>query len=117
VTGPPLVDLLPLKGYCLMEKRKPHYNLLEIQAQMATVSGLRMTLTARNDALLVGITAQAAVSIIQALKSGCFYKSMTTLHDSSIWQDVYHGTWRGGQLYIKFQRDEIGYFTISFKEL
>lgn len=100
-----------------MEKRKPHYDLREIQAQMTTVSGLRMTLTARNDALVAGITVQSAVSIIQALVPGCFYKSMTTHHDPSIWQDVYHGRWRGRKLYIKFQRDEIGYFTISLKEL
>ena len=84
---------------------------------MSTTSGLRMTLTARNDALRVGITLRAAVSVIQALDRGCFYKSMTAHHDSSIWQDVYHGEWRGVGLYIKFQRDEIGYFTISFKEL
>jgi len=84
---------------------------------MSTVSGLRMTLTARNDALRAGITIQTAVTLIQALDRGSFCKSMTSRHDQSIWQDVYHGKWREKRLYIKFQRDATGYFTISFKEL
>lgn len=100
-----------------MEKRRPHYELREIQSQMVTPAGLRMTLTARNDALRVGITMQMAVSIIQTLGHGCFYKSMTAHADQTVWQDVYHGQWRGHMLYIKFQRDATGYFTISFKEL
>jgi len=100
-----------------MEKRRPHYDLREIQAQMSAVSGLRMTLTARNDALRAGITIQTAVTIIQTLDRDSFYKSMTSHHDQSIWQDVYHGKWRKKNLYIKFQRDATGYFTISFKEL
>ena len=100
-----------------MEKRRPHYGLREIQEQMSTVSGLRMTLTARNDALRAGITIQTAVVIVQALDRESFYKSMTSHHDQSIWQDVYHGRWREKELYIKSQRDAVGYFTISFKEL
>lgn len=50
-----------------MEKRRPHYDLEDIQAQMATAAGLRMTLTARNDALRAGITVKTAVTIIKAL--------------------------------------------------
>jgi motility quorum-sensing regulator/GCU-specific mRNA interferase toxin len=114
----PVVQLanLPLKGY-VMEKRRAHYDLRAIQAQMATVVGLRMTVTARHDALRAGITLQTAVAVIQALNQRCFYKSMTTHQDHGVWQDVYHGLWRGKSLYIKFQQDAAGYFTISFKEL
>ena len=50
-----------------MEKRRAHYDLRAIQAQMSTVAGLRMTVTARHDALRAGVTLQAAVSIIQTL--------------------------------------------------
>ena len=88
-----------------------------IQAQMSTVVGLRMTVTARHDALRAGISLQAAGSVIQALSHRCFYKSMTSHQSHDIWQDVYHGSWRGKSLYIKFQQDAAGFFTISFKEL
>lgn len=108
--------MLPLKGYG-MEKRRAHYNLHDIQAQMATPSGLRMTVTARHDALRAGITLQMAVLIIQSLDRQCFFKSMTTHQSHNVWQDVYHGSWRGKKLYIKFQQDIAGFFTISFKEL
>ena len=100
-----------------MEKRRAHYDLRAIQKQMATIAGLRMTVTARHDALRAGVTLHTAVSIIQSLDQKCFYKSMTTHQDHGVWQDVYHGSWRGKWLYIKFQQDADGYFTISFKEL
>lgn len=100
-----------------MEKRKAHYDLRAIQAQMATPAGLRMTVTARHDALRAGITLNVAVSVIQSLDRHCFFKSMTTHLNYDIWQDVYHGAWRGKKLYIKFQQDTAGFFTISFKEL
>lgn len=41
---------------------------------------------------------------------------MTTHADHRVWQDVYHGQWRGTALYIKFQRAG-DYFVVSFKEL
>lgn len=40
---------------------------------------------------------------------------MTTHHDHTIWQDVYHAAWNGKTLYVKFQRVGV-YFVISFKE-
>ncbi len=100
-----------------MEKKRPHYVLKDIQAQMVSINGLRMTLSARNDALRAGVTMEVAIRVIQSLGHDSFYKSMTTYHDSKIWQDVYHAKWRRKSLYIKFQKDESGYFTISFKEL
>ncbi len=54
---------------------------------------------------------------IQSLNNSCFYKSMTTHKNYKIWQDVYHASFKGVFLYIKFQEDSEGYFTISFKEL
>ena len=100
-----------------MEKRRAHYDLQAIQAQMSTAAGLRMTVTARHDALRAGITLHVAVLIIQSLDRQSFFKSMTTHQSHDIWQDVYHGSWRGKKLYIKFQQDDAGFFTISFKEL
>ena len=96
------IAILPLKGY-FVEKRRAHYDLQAIQAQMSTVVGLRMTVTARHDALRAGITLQTAVSVIQTLNQRCFYKSMTSHQSHDIWQDVYHGSWCGKSLYVKFQ--------------
>ena len=54
--------------------------------------------------------------VVQALKRGDFFKSMTTHADHHDWQDVYHSEWNGIMLYIKFQRED-DYFVVSFKEL
>ena len=40
---------------------------------------------------------------------------MTTHADHRTWQDVYHGQWIDGALYIKFQRAG-EYFVVSFKD-
>ncbi len=42
---------------------------------------------------------------------------MTTYADHRVWQDVYTAEYLGEALYIKFQQDENGYFTVSFKAL
>jgi motility quorum-sensing regulator/GCU-specific mRNA interferase toxin len=46
-----------------------------------------------------------------------FFKSMTTIRDHRVWQDVYHVPARGLVLYVKFQADVVTEFTVmSFKE-
>jgi len=46
-----------------------------------------------------------------------FVKSMTTLTDHRVWQDVYHVPARGLTLYVKFQADVVTEFRVmSFKE-
>ncbi|MBP9764624.1 MAG: type II toxin-antitoxin system MqsR family toxin [Gammaproteobacteria bacterium] len=50
------------------------------------------------------------------MKKTDFIKSMTTFHDHKVWQDVYNTSFGGFELYVKFQKDELGYFVISFKE-
>lgn len=46
-----------------------------------------------------------------------FFKSMTTLHDHRLWQDVYNVPARDLMLYVKFQADVVTEFTlVSFKE-
>jgi len=40
--------------------------------------------------------------VVLALSPSNFYKSMTTVNDNTIWQDVYHGmTEEGDAVYIK----------------
>lgn len=102
-----------------MEKWKPHYLLRDIQAQMMDVQSLRLTNSARNSILFELMwELEDAVQIVQGLRSKNFYKSMTTMQNHRVWQDVYHATWRETAVYLKFQRHEDAYyFTVSFKEM
>lgn len=99
-----------------MEKRKPHYSLASIKATFATEASLRMTVTARNTAFALGILQSGVVTIIQSMTREQFYKSMTSLADPRIWQDVYHVPVESTVLYVKFTTDAEGYLVISFKE-
>jgi motility quorum-sensing regulator/GCU-specific mRNA interferase toxin len=101
-----------------MEKRTPHYRLSEIQAQIGTAQGLRLTESAKLGIRRAGMALVDAVAVVQGLSRRNFYKSMTTNADHRVWQAVYHAEWGGLALYVKFQRDAAGfYFTISFKPL
>lgn len=99
-----------------MEKRKPHYDLSEIQAQMSTVDTMYLTMAARHGIRDLGIRAEDALKIVQNLSMGNFYKAMTVYSDNRIWQDVYHAEWKGKPLYIKFQKHK-NFYIVSFKEL
>lgn len=99
-----------------MEKQKPHYALLEIQAQMTTEQAMNLTISARSGIRAAGMAQTDALAVVRGLRRTDFYKSMTIHVDHRVWQDVYHGEWHGVFLYIKFQRDG-DYFVVSFKEL
>jgi motility quorum-sensing regulator/GCU-specific mRNA interferase toxin len=99
-----------------MEKRTKTYDLEAIKKTFNTVKKLRITSTALQGARSLGFTSQDIVDAIQQLKRKDFVKSMTTLADHHIWQDVYNTEYNGYFLYIKFQVDEMGHFVISFKE-
>lgn len=45
-----------------------------------------------------------------------FFKSMTSMADPRIWQDVYHVPLSDLLLYVKFTTDAEGYLVIVFKE-
>lgn len=98
-----------------MEKRKPHYLLSDIQAQMTTISTLNLTLSAQEGIRIAGMKRRDALAVVRGLTRAEFYKSMTTEKNHRVWQDVYHAEWQGKPLYVKFQQaDE--YFVVSFKE-
>jgi hypothetical protein len=62
-----------------MEKRKPHYQLQAIQAQMVDVPSLRLTESARNSILFeLRWELEDAAQAVQGLRPKNFYKSMTT---------------------------------------
>ena len=99
-----------------MEKQTPHYPLLAIQAQMRSLPEMNLTLSARSGIRAAGMSQVDALALVQSLDRKDFHKSMTTLADHKVWQDVYHGEWNGLGLYVKFQQAG-EYFVISFKEL
>lgn len=99
-----------------MEKRSPHYLLSAIQEQMNCVETMNLTQSAQLGIRAAGMTIVEALKVIQGLSRTDFYKSMTTNKDYRVWQDVYHGEWRGKPLYVKFQQAG-EYFVVSFKEL
>lgn len=98
-----------------MEKRKPHYLLKAIQAQMTVPQGMNLTLSALVGIRAAGMSQTDACEVVQQLSPQDFYKSMTVSADHRIWQDVYHAEWRDVMLYIKFQQAG-EYFVVSFKE-
>jgi motility quorum-sensing regulator/GCU-specific mRNA interferase toxin len=55
--------------------------------------------------------------VIGSIERKMFFKSMTTVADHRVWQNVYHVPARGLVLYVKFQADVVTEFTVmSFKE-
>ncbi len=99
-----------------MDKRRPHYSLREVQAVVALKGSDAFTLTAINNARLMGLSAAQSLAVILSLTPAMFYKSMTTNHDSTLWQDVYHAPTPVGRIaYIKITLQE-GAVVIQFKE-
>ena len=68
-------------------------------------------------AAALGFGRSEIVATIQTMERAHFYKSMTSLRDHRIWQDVYHVPSQVGPLYIKFTADAVTEFLLlSFKE-
>lgn len=98
-----------------MEKRLPHYRLIDIQTQMSSIETMNLTESARVGIRTAGMTRVEALEVVLSLGRKNFYKSMTTHVDHRVWQDVYHAEWREKLLYVKFQQAG-EYFVVSFKE-
>jgi motility quorum-sensing regulator/GCU-specific mRNA interferase toxin len=99
-----------------MEKRRPHYRLDLIRAAVAERRELAFTATARAGIVEMGLSLEQALLVIASLESRAFYKSMTTLADHTLWQDVYHAPTPAGVAYVKFTLRD-GSVVISFKRL
>jgi motility quorum-sensing regulator/GCU-specific mRNA interferase toxin len=82
----------------------------------STVAGLRMTRSALTASEALGLTLSDVVALIQGLTREQFYKSMTSLADHRIWQDVYRPRTAVGDVYLKLTViDDL--LIVSFKEL
>ena len=99
-----------------MEKRKPTYDLDGFRQEFSSAKALRMTRTAQDATLRLGLTLEDVVQVVQSMRRSHFYKSMTSHADHRVWQDVYHVPWGGLVLYVKLTVDELGRLILSMKE-
>lgn len=94
----------------------PTYNLDSIKTALSSVEKLTMTNIARGCASAMGMDDQDVVDVIQRLKPENFYKTMPSDKCPHLQQfDVYHGDWKGTDIYLKFQFFN-GFLVVSFKE-
>ncbi len=101
----------------IMEKRKPTYDLRAFKEAFSSVSRLHLTTTALQGARSLGCSGEDIVAVIQSPGRDQFYKSMTSLADNTVWQDVYHVPWGSVVVYLKFTADVVaGFCVLSFKE-
>ncbi|WP_417769334.1 type II toxin-antitoxin system MqsR family toxin [Stappia sp.] len=101
----------------LIEKRKPAYDLAAIRTTFNRPDRLVTTTTALKGAAALGMGRQEIVDVIQDLRPADFHKSMTSFHDHTLWQDVYHGRSAAGPVYVKFTAGVVTRFLLlSFKE-
>lgn len=85
-----------------MEKRKPHYRLVDIQALVADPARKVFTRTAIVGGRDMGLEESQMRDVVCNLTPRNLFKSMTTNFDSTIWQDVYHAMTPVGEMaYIK----------------
>ena len=98
-----------------MEKRTPHCRLSTIRVLVET-GKVRTTQSARAGADALGLDYADMLAIVLALTQADFFKSMTTLADHTIWQDVYRPSRSAGDLYLKLMVVE-DVLIVSFKEL
>ena len=99
-----------------MEKRKPHYDIALIQAEVARLGAAAFTKTALDGGRMMGLTSAEMLAVIASLLRRDFFKSMTTYADSRVWQDVYYAqTPVRKEAYIKVTLRD-GAPVIQFKE-
>lgn len=100
-----------------LDKKVPHYSLLKIK-KLIEVKKYRFTFSSRKTITEdFNITTEEALSAILKLTAKQLYKSMQSIEDASLWQDVYHKTIGDKTAYIKLQisKDDNA-IIISFKK-
>ena len=98
-----------------MEKATPHCKLDVVKA-LIDAGEVRTTNAAREGAAALGFDFDGVLAIVLALTTDDFYKSMTTLADHRVWQDVYRPITPAGDVYLKLTViDDV--LIVSFKEL
>jgi len=98
-----------------MEKRRAHVPLAELRRLIA-LGRVRATFSALQGAAALGFDFDDIVAVVARLTAADFYKSMTTLADHRVWQDVYRPATVAGRVYLKITVIE-DVVIVSFKEL
>ena len=99
-----------------MEKRKPHYDLSAVKSTVRLRGADAFTATALIGAQAMGLEIAQAIEVVCSMSRSDFYKSMTTLASSQIWQDVDHPETPAGISYVKVTLRPQGSVVIQFKE-
>ncbi len=99
-----------------MEKRTPHYSLVDVKAMVARLGAAAFTKSALDGGRALGMTTTEMLQCVQTLQPSHLHKSMTTHANAAIWQDVYRGRFKEVALYIKVTL-RANAPVISFKEL
>lgn len=99
-----------------MEKATPHCKLAVVKT-LVEAGKVRTTRSALvGAAAALGFDFESIIAVVMALTPKEFYKSMTTLSDHRIWQDVYRPSTQAGEVYLKLTVIE-DVLIVSFKEL
>ncbi|MEO6677523.1 MAG: type II toxin-antitoxin system MqsR family toxin [Pseudomonas sp.] len=100
-----------------MEKNTPHYDLAVVKAEVVRLGRKAFTRRAMESGSDMGFNVRQMIDAICALERRMLFKSMTTYVDHRVWQDVYHTTFHGLEIYIKVSyRLGGGHPVVSFKE-
>jgi hypothetical protein len=102
-----------------MEKLKPNYDLKQIKVLLSSEHTRDVTGLSRRGAVSLGyMDVESMLSVIENLTQKHFYKSMTVIGNSKIWQDVYKVVDEHNNLYIKMQlsADREKAIIVQFKE-
>ena len=84
-----------------MEKNTPHYELAVIKAEVRRLGQKAFTKASVKSAEKLGFNLSEMLEIVFELQTRMLYKSMTTYADHRVWQDVYHISSHGMEIYIK----------------
>ncbi|PZO11021.1 MAG: mRNA interferase MqsR [Lysobacteraceae bacterium] len=97
-----------------MEKFTPH-SRLAVVGSLLRAGRIHTNSTAMASAGAMGIELKDMLAVVAALTPADFHKSMTTLADHRVWQDVYRPATKFGRLYVKLTVFDY-VLIVSFKE-
>lgn len=82
----------------VVEKRKSHYRLADIQAMVSDPALKVFTRTALIGGREMELAESEMRDVICQLANRDLFKSMTTKFDATVWQDVYHAMTPVGEM-------------------
>ena len=103
----------------MSEKSTPTYALDSFKTAISSAGDLSecITFSAAKTALALGFGPAEVLATIRSMEHGHFYKSMPSLGNAAVWQDVYHVPYGRFVIYVKFRADVVTEFQLlSFKE-